>query len=54
MNYLVIDYSNENEPVKYIIMGHSTVSLVIPYNESAAVKTQNDRTFSTSASYFIE
>lgn len=54
MNYLVIDYSNENEPVKYIIMGHSTVPLVIPYNESAAVKTQNDRTFSTSATYFIE
>lgn len=38
MNYLVIDYSNENEPVKYIIMGHSTVPLVIPYNESVAVK----------------
>jgi hypothetical protein len=38
MNYLVIDYSNENEPVKYVIMGHSTFPLVIPHNESAAVK----------------
>jgi len=54
MNYLVIDYSNENEPVKYIIMGHSTVPLVIPYNESAAGKAWNDKTFSTSASYFIQ
>jgi len=35
-------------------MGHSTVPLVITYNKSAAVKAQNNRTFSTSASYFIQ
>jgi hypothetical protein len=54
MNYLVTDYSNENEPVMYINMDHSTVPLDILYNENAAVKAQNDGTFHNSASYFTQ
>lgn len=56
MNYLVIFYNNENGPVKYTMIDHSTLSLItpIPCNTLTTPVKARENPFYTLTSHFIK